>query len=104
MRHLAFLAVPLAALAGCMTNEQFVAQNQEAAVKATTARAAFELNCQNVTPSVLTSKVVQPRFGYERTEYTIGVRGCGKQAVYLTYCLTPDNCNAISDTARVHEE
>ncbi|AYC33360.1 hypothetical protein D3880_13800 [Pseudomonas cavernae] len=101
MKRFPLLVAVLATLGGCMTNEQFIAQNQEAAIKATTARAAFELNCQSVTPSVLTSKVVETRFGWERTEYTIGVRGCGKQAVYLTYCLNPDNCNAISDSARI---
>ncbi|MBM7062161.1 hypothetical protein JQX08_15735 [Pseudomonas sp. UL073] len=97
------LAACLIALGGCVSNDQYLAENQEAAVKATATRAAFELNCKDVTPTVLTSKVAQLRFGYERTEYTIGVRGCGKQAVYLTYCLNPDDCNAFSDTARVHK-
>jgi hypothetical protein len=34
---------------------------------------------------------------------TIGVRGCGRQVVYLTVCLDEENCNAISDTGRVAE-
>ena len=70
-------------------------------VIAADAPATFELNCQDVAPSVLSSKVTNVRYGYQRTEYTIGVRGCGRQAVYITYCLNPDTCNAISDTARV---
>lgn len=41
--------------------------------------------------------------GYEWTEYTIGVRGCGKQAVYETMCRDPDNCNAFAQTGRVLE-
>lgn len=65
--------------------------------------AKFELDCPEVTASVLSSKVTQVRFANlaNRTEYTIGARGCGCQAVYITYCLDPDTCKAISDTARV---
>ena len=93
-----------AGLVGCQSDQDFIASNQAAATKAAVNRATFELNCQSVNASVLTSKVVQARFGYSRTEYTIGVRGCGKQAVYLTYCLRPDNCNAINDSARGYEK
>lgn len=64
-----------------MNNQQFIASNQDAALKATLSRAGFELDCKDVTPSVLSSKVVESRFGYERTEYTIGVRSCNKRAV-----------------------
>jgi uncharacterized protein YcfL len=93
------LAVVL--LGGCMTDQQVLAQNQQAAVDATVARAKFELSCPDVTASVLSSKVTQFAYANNRTEYTIGARGCGRQSVYLTYCLTPDNCNALSDTARI---
>lgn len=94
-----------ALLGGCMTDQQFLARNQSAAINATVSRAKFELNCPDVTASVLSSKVTQIQFAYanNRTEYTIGARGCGRQAVYITYCLDPDTCNAISDTARVSE-
>ncbi|SDN55429.1 hypothetical protein [Pseudomonas jinjuensis] len=103
MNHLSRLltVLVLAALGGCMSNEEFLASNRDAALKATVSRATFELNCQDVTPSVLSSKVTNVRYGYQRTEYTIGVRGCGRQAVYITYCLNPETCNALSDTARV---
>jgi len=36
-------------------------------------------------------------------EYTIGVRGCGRQAVYLTYCRDASDCNAVAQTGRVEE-
>ena len=39
--------------------------------------------------------------GMWRAEYTIGVRGCGRQVVYITVCLDNENCNAISDTGDV---
>jgi len=94
-----------AVLGGCMNDQQFLAQNQSAAIDATVSRAKFELNCPDVTASVLSSKVTQVQFANvsNRTEYTIGARGCGRQAVYITYCLDPSTCNAISDTARVSE-
>ncbi len=101
----AALALSCLPLTGCMTDQEFLAQNQSAAINATVSRARFELNCQDVTVSVLSSKVTQVRFANvnNRTEYTIGARGCGRQAVYITYCLDPSTCNAISDTARVAE-
>lgn len=102
IRRLA-LMVLLAGVSACQSNQQFIAANQDAAMKAATTRAAFELNCQAVTPSILSSKVVQLRFGYARTEYTVGVRGCGKQVVYIAICLDSDTCNALSDTARLGE-
>lgn len=99
----AALLVCAASLSGCMTDQQFLAQNQSAAIDATVSRARFELNCPDVTASLLSSKVTQFAYANNRTEYTIGVRGCGRQAVYITYCLTSDTCNALSDTARVTE-
>ena len=87
-------------LSGCQSNEQFLAENQDAAMQATMARAKFDLNCPEAEPTLISSKVSQPVAfgGYERTEYTIGVRGCGKQAVYITWCLNPQTCNAINDS------
>ncbi len=95
---------PLIGLVACVSNEQFLASNQASATKVALSRAAFELNCQSVTPTILSNKVIETRFGYARTEYTIGVRGCGKQAVYLAYCLDSNNCNAINDSARGFEQ
>jgi hypothetical protein len=39
--------------------------------------------------------------GYEWTEYTIGVRGCGKSAVYETMCRDQDNCNAFAGNGQI---
>jgi hypothetical protein len=97
----AALLACVASLGGCVTDQQFLAQNQSAAIDATVSRARFELDCPDVTTSLLSSKVTQFAYANNRTEYTIGVRGCGRQAVYVTYCLTPDTCNALSDTARI---
>lgn len=99
--RVAGVLVFLGALTGCQTDQQFLAQNQAAALQATLARAAFDLNCTNAQPTVISSKVGRSMGafgGYPRTEYTIGVRGCGKQAVYITWCLNPESCNAINDS------
>ncbi|MCJ1883953.1 hypothetical protein LNN38_03745 [Pseudomonas sp. LA21] len=105
MRRIRFAAVllPIASLVACVSNEQFLASNQDAATKAATSRASFDLNCPSVTPTILSNKVIETRFGYARTEYTIGVRGCGKQAVYLAYCLDAHNCNALDDSTQALE-
>ncbi|MCP8464940.1 hypothetical protein NK553_13380 [Pseudomonas sp. ZM23] len=103
MNHLPKTLPVLAAIAmlsGCMSDQEFLASNQQAAINATESRAKFELNCEAVTSSVLSSKVTSVRRAMQRTEYTIGVRGCNRQATYITYCLNPTDCNAIANTAR----
>ena len=97
MRDAAAL-VPIAFLAGACTSP--LVQNAPAAMQATTSRARFELNCPDVQATVLSQKVIQG-FRFEGSEYTIGVRGCGRQAVYVTYCGEMQNCNALSQTGRI---
>jgi len=108
---LAALVLPLI-INACATEAQFLAQNSPSALKAALTRGQFELNCPQATGTVLSQKVtyinglgvgMRGGAGYEWTEYTIGVRGCGKQAVYETMCRDPDNCNAFGQTARVLE-
>ena len=77
-------------------------QNRPAALQAAQSRAQFELDCQDVTTSVLSEKTVDG-IRFEVTEYTIGARGCGRQTVYLVYCRDPENCNAIAQGDRVQQ-
>jgi hypothetical protein len=51
-------------------------------------RGQFELNCPAATGSLLTSNLLQSSFygGLEHAEYTIGVTGCGRRAVYVGVC------------------
>ena len=79
-----------------------VAQNAPAALQTAESRARFELNCPDVQASILSQKTIQG-WRFEGSEHTIGVRGCGKQAIYLTYCRDPSDCNAISQTGRTQE-
>jgi hypothetical protein len=108
---LAALVLPLI-ISACATEAQFLAQNSPSALKTALTRGQFELNCPQATGTVLSQKVTYINGlgigmgsggGYEWTEYTIGVRGCGKQAVYETMCRDPDNCNAFANTGRILE-
>ena len=95
-----------AALSGCQTTDAYLDANQQAALQAANSRGRFELNCQEVQTQVLSRKIIDPApmmGGMWRAEYTIGVRGCGRQVVYITVCLDNENCNAISDTGNVQE-
>jgi|APLak6261660231_1056022.scaffolds.fasta_scaffold03190_2 hypothetical protein len=103
------LVLPLL-LSGCATEAEFLAQNAPTALKTALTRGQFELNCPQATGTVLSQKVtyinglgvgMRGGAGYEWTEYTIGVRGCGKQVVYETLCRDQDNCNALAQTGRI---
>jgi len=102
------LVLPLF-MAGCATEAEFLTQTQPAAVNTALSRGRFELNCPNATGTVLSKKMTYINGigigmgggGYEWGEYTVGVKGCGKSAVYETMCRDSDNCNALSQTGRV---
>lgn len=98
------IAPLLLLVSGCVTDAQFLAQNSPAALTTAENRAKFELNCPQVDASILSQKVMNiqgVRFGYEWAEYTIGVRGCGREAVYMTTCQDPSTCNAYAQTGRI---
>jgi len=106
---LAALVLPLV-MSACVTESQFLAQNEPSALNTALARGRFELNCPQASGTVLSKKVTYINGmgigmggggGYEWTEYTIGVRGCGKSAVYETMCRDPDNCNSFANTGNV---
>ena len=96
-------------ISACATEAQFLAQNAPSALNTALARGRFELNCPQANGTILSQKVTYINGigmgmgggGYEWTEYTIGVRGCGKQAVYETMCRDQDNCNAFANTGQV---
>lgn len=94
-------------LSACATEAEFLAENAPAARDTALTRGRFELNCPQATAAVLSQKVTYingiAAGGYEWTEYTIGVRGCNKQTVYMVACRDRNNCNAFSQTANVLE-
>jgi hypothetical protein len=79
-------------LAGCVSQTQFLDNKQEMAIQNATNRAQFELNCQETQATVISREVVQPLLqgpfmnGIQRAEFTIGIRGCGKKAMFVVIC------------------
>jgi hypothetical protein len=92
------LAIGMPILAGCQTQGQILANDQDTAVQTALRRARFELNCPDATASVLSSEMLQPALwgGMERAEYTVGISGCSKRAVYLVVCPNSGGCFAAS--------
>lgn len=96
-------------MTGCVTNAEFLQQNSPSAMNTALTRGRFELNCPDATGTVLSQKVTYINglgvgfnsAGYEWAEYTIGVKGCDKQAVYMVACRDQDNCNAFAQTNQV---
>ena len=90
-RSLAALSLAVV-LSGCASGPPFIDAMQPETVNMATRRAQFEMNCPNVTATVLSRETLEPvsfRFGVLRAEYTIGAAGCGKRATYVVMC--PDN-------------
>jgi hypothetical protein len=86
-------------LAGCQTQGQILAGEQDVAIQTAVSRGQFELGCQEATGTVLSSNLLQPMVwgGQERAQYTIGVSGCDKRAVYVVICpLDSSGCFAGS--------
>ena len=88
-----------AVIAGCQTQAQMLASDQATASGVAARRGQFELNCQQVTTSILSSNVLQPLLwgGEERAEYTIGVAGCERRTTYVVVCaLGSSSCFAAA--------
>ena len=94
---LALMAVLFAA--GCASQAEFLNNNQTSATQTAVSRAQFEMNCQQVTPTIISREVVQPALqgpwvnGIQRAENTVGVAGCGKRHTYVVIC--PDGGAAV---------
>lgn len=75
-------------LAGCQSQGQIMASKEGVAIQTAVRRGQFELGCDQATGTVLSSNMLQPALwgGEERSEYTVGVSGCGKRSVYIVVC------------------
>jgi hypothetical protein len=82
------MMVALISVAGCQSQGQVLASDQDMAIQAAERRGQFELSCPAATGTVLSSNMLQPVLwgGEERAEYTIGVTGCDKRKVYIVVC------------------
>ena len=91
MKHIPWLAAAIigtATLSGCQSQGQILASEEGVATQTAVRRGQFELGCQEATGTILSSNMLQPVLwgGEERAEYTVGVSGCGKRAVYVVIC------------------
>lgn len=86
-------------LAGCQSDTQILAKEQDIARDAALRRGQFELNCPTATATVLSSTMLQPIAwrGTERAEYTVGVAGCDQKKTFVVVCpLDSSACFAAS--------
>ena len=93
MKSLILLTLVAAtALTGCVSQTQFLDNKQGMAIQTASNRAQFELNCQETTATVISREVIQPALqgpwlnGIQRAEFTIGIRGCDKKAMFVVIC------------------
>ena len=90
--HLIITLIAASALTGCVSQTQFLDSKQGMAIQTATGKAQFELNCQETQASVISREVIQPVLqgpfmnGIQRAEFTIGVRGCDKKAMFVVIC------------------
>lgn len=103
------LAIPVLAVA-CVSTQQFLAQMEPMAIQTATSRGQFEMSCQAVNATVLSSEVVQPALegplvqGVQRAEYTIGVTGCGDRKTFVVICPEGgDGCFAAGPGGFIRE-
>jgi hypothetical protein len=92
--------------AGCASGPPFIDQMQPEAVNMAVRRAQFEMNCPNVTSEVVSRETLQPLIqtfrytGVQRAEYTVGVSGCGRRALYIVICPDNGSLNCYAGGAR----
>ena len=97
------------ALAGCVSQAQFLDSKQGMALQTAMSRGQFELNCQALTPTVISREVVQPALqgpwvnGIQRAEFTIGVSGCDKRKVFIVICPDGGEGCFAAGPGRFHE-
>src|SRR5690349_14404465 len=93
-------------LASCQSDQEFLNGQQATAISAATERAQFEMNCTTTEPSVLSRDIIRPpvigpRFiGVDRTEYTIGIAGCGQRSTHVVVCEAGESSCFAGDSTR----
>ena len=89
---IAWLVLTAALAAGCASDQQYLELGQSAATTTALERGRFELNCPAATATVLSQELMEPpamgwrTFPITRSEYTVGVEGCGQRATYVVVC------------------
>jgi hypothetical protein len=83
-----FTIAGLLTVVGCQSQGQILTSEEGVATQTAVRRGQFELGCPQATGTILSSTMLQPVLwgGEERAEYTVGVSGCGKRAIYVVVC------------------
>src|SRR5262249_16106780 len=87
-----FVLLAVLAVAGCVSQGQFLDSKQAMAMQTAVSRGQFEMKCAAGTPVLISREVIQPALqgpwvnGIQRAEYTIGVSGCGQRTTFVVVC------------------
>ena len=101
--------IAVLAVAGCVSQGQFLENKQAMAIQTALNRERFEMQCPEATATVLSREVVQPAYqgprvgGLQRAEYTIGVSGCGQRTTSVVICPDGGEGCFAADSERLRE-
>jgi hypothetical protein len=92
--------------AGCASGPPFIDRMQPQAIDMAVRRGQFEMNCPTATGELVSRETIQPPIqtvvytGPVRAEYTVGVAGCGKRALYIVICPDDGSGNCFAGASR----
>jgi len=95
------------AMTGCKTDpnktEMKVKELEPKATAAAQERGRLDLNCEQVTSTVLShdASATQTMYSLFRPEYRVATQGCGKRIVFTVVCSDEGICNAMSQSSSV---
>jgi hypothetical protein len=69
---------------GCASNSPLLEKKELTAIQAAMNQAKTDINCPQLTPALLSKKMVLD--SVPRPQYTISVTGCGTSALYTVTC------------------
>lgn len=87
-------------LVACESTQDYLAEYQAEAEAASKRKAEFEFDCKDVSTTLISEKRIEA-YRFERPQYQIGVKGCGKKKVYLVNCNEGDGCTVLDSTVRL---
>ena len=95
------------AMTGCKTDpnkmEIKVKELEPKAAAAAQERGRLDLNCEQVTSTVLShdASATQTTYSLFRPEYRVATQGCGKRTVFTVVCSDEGICNAMSQSSNI---
>jgi hypothetical protein len=95
------------AMTSCKTDpkktEMKVKELEPKAAAAAQERGRLDLNCEQVTSTVLShdASATQTMYSLFRPEYRVATQGCGKRIVFTVVCSDEGICNAMSQSSSV---